>query len=127
MELIIWKFVKFCIVGLLGLVIDFGSTYWLKEKIKIPKYLANSVGFSLAVISNYFLNKYWTFQDYNLEVFLQAQKFAAISLIGLALNNQILYLLNQKMKINFYFAKLLAIGIVVFWNFLANYFYTFSS
>lgn len=126
LELLIWQFIKFCLVGSLGLVIDFGCTFLLKEKININRYLANSAGFSVAVVSNYLLNKYWTFEDGDPEVFVQAQKFVIIALIGLAINNQIIYLLNNNRGLNFYVAKLVAIIVVVFWNFFANYFYTFS-
>ena len=126
MELLIWKFIKFCLVGTLGLIIDFSSTYLLKEKFQFNKYLANSVGFCLAVTSNYFLNKYWTFQDLSLAYISQGTKFFLISVIGLLLNNQIIYLLINRRKWNFYVSKLIAILIVVIWNFLANTFYTFA-
>ena len=126
MELLIWKFIKFCLVGTLGLIIDFSSTYLLKEKFQLNKYLANSVGFCLAVTSNYFLNKYWTFQDLSLAYISQGTKFFLISVIGLLLNNQIIYLLINRRKWNFYVSKLIAILIVVIWNFLANTFYTFA-
>ena len=39
------KFIKFLIVGVSGLIIDFGLTYLCKEKIKLNKYLSNSIGF----------------------------------------------------------------------------------
>lgn len=126
MELLIWKFIKFCLVGTLGLGIDFGFTYLLKDKLSLNRYLANSSGFSLAVVSNYFLNKYWTFQDTSPEIFLQAQQFTAIAIVGLIINNQVLYLLHQRKKHNFYVSKLGAIIVVVLWNFFANYFYTFA-
>lgn len=126
MELLLWKFIKFCMVGSLGLVIDFSSTYLLKDKLQFNKYLANSVGFCLAVTSNYFLNKYWTFQDLTLEYVSQGTKFFLISVIGLLLNNQIVYLLINRGKWSFYVSKLIAILIVVLWNFLANTFYTFA-
>ncbi len=126
MEQLLWKFIKFCLVGSLGLFIDFSSTYFLKEKWHFNKYLANSIGFCLAVLNNYVLNKFWTFQDINPEFLSQGTKFLVISIIGLLLNNQIIYLLINKGKYSFYFSKLIAILIVVFWNFLANYLYTFS-
>lgn len=126
MELIVWQFTKFALVGTSGLIIDFGSTFLLKEKCSFNTYLANSIGFSFAVISNYFLNKYWTFQDLNPEIFSQAGKFTLIAFVGLLLNNQLIYLFIHKKKWNFYIAKVFAVGIVVLWNFFANYFYTFS-
>lgn len=126
MEIIAWQFIKFALVGTSGLVIDFGITFLLKEKISFNKYIANSTGFLFAVISNYFLNKYWTFQDLNPEIFSQAFKFVIIAIIGLLINNLVIFLLSHYKRWNFYVAKIFAIGIVVLWNFTANYFYTFS-
>ncbi|MFO8148045.1 MAG: GtrA family protein [Bacteroidota bacterium] len=126
MEIFAWQFVKFALVGTSGLFIDFGITFFLKEKFSSNKYLANSIGFSFAVISNYFLNKYWTFQDFNPEILFQGLKFVFIAILGLLINNLVIYLLNHHKRLNFYVAKVFAIGIVVLWNFTANYFYTFS-
>jgi len=126
MEILALQFFKFALVGFTGLFIDFGLTFLLKEKFSINKYVANGIGFSIAVLSNYFLNKYWTFQDTNKEIFTQAGKFVLIAIIGLIINTQIIYLFNHKNNWNFYLAKIFAIGIVVIWNFSANYFYTFS-
>lgn len=121
------KFSKFALVGMSGLIIDFGLTYVLKEIIKINKYVANSIGFVLAATNNYLLNRIWTFRNDNPYVSVQYLKFIAVSLIGLILNNAILKLLHDRMKLNFYIAKLIAIGIVLFWNFTANLFFTFNS
>jgi putative flippase GtrA len=121
------KFLKFCTVGFSGLAIDFGVTYLTKEKLKFNKYLANSLGFSLASTNNYFLNKVWTFHDTNPDAITQFSKYIAIALIGLALNNLIIYLLVNKKKATFYWAKLIAVGIVVIWNFVANYNFTFAT
>lgn len=126
MEVLVWQFIKFSVVGTSGLFIDFGITFLFKEKFSFNKYIANSIGFSFAVISNYFLNKYWTFQDLDPEIFSQAGKFVLIALIGLIINNQVIYLFTLNKRWNFYVAKVFAIGIVVLWNFTANYFYTFS-
>ena len=119
------KFLKFCTVGFSGLAIDFGITYLAKEKLKFNKYVANSLGFSIASTSNYFLNKVWTFQDTNPDAITHFSKYIFIALIGLLLNNLIIYLLVNKKEVTFYWAKLIAIGIVVFWNFIANYNFTF--
>lgn len=119
------KFLKFCTVGFSGLAIDFGITYLAKEKLKLNKYVANSLGFSIASTSNYFLNKVWTFHDTNPDAITQFSKYIFIALIGLLLNNLIIYLLVNKKEVTFYWAKLIAIGIVVFWNFIANYNFTF--
>jgi putative flippase GtrA len=121
-----FKFLKFCVVGFLGLGIDFGTTFLLKEKIKVNKYVSNSLGFIFATVSNYLFNKYWTFEDTNPDALIQFTKFVTVSLVGLLFSNLIIYLLINKRGTKFYWAKLIAIGVVVLWNFIANYNYTFS-
>jgi len=43
-----FKFVKFGVVGFSGVIVDFGFTYICKEWLKIQKYIANAVGFTIA-------------------------------------------------------------------------------
>lgn len=121
-----YKFIKFGIVGFTGVFVDFGITYLSKEKLKIPKYVANAIGFSTAATTNYFLNRVWTFRSNNPEVMVEFGEFFAISMVGLGINTLILWLLVSKFKMNFYMAKLFAIGVVTIWNFLANAFITFN-
>lgn len=124
-ELLLWKFLKFCIVGSSGMIIDFGTTWLLKEKVKINKYIANSTGFILAVTSNYLLNRCWTFHSENAQIATEYLSFILISIAGLGINNLVLYLLTDRMKLNFYLSKLFAIGVVTLWNFYMNYLFTF--
>ena len=121
------KFLKFGIVGFTGLFVDFGTTYVCKEWLKIQKYIANSIGFIVAASSNYILNRVWTFKSQDPNIALEYTEFFIISLIGLAINNFILWVILTKFKINFYLAKLFAIAVVTVWNFLANYFITFAA
>ncbi|NOY51987.1 MAG: GtrA family protein [Chlorobi bacterium] len=123
---LIQKFIKFGLVGFSGLFVDFGITWLSKEKIGVPKYLANAIGFSSAATTNYFLNRTWTFESTNPEVMVEYSEFFMISMIGLAVNTLILYILVSKFKWNFYLSKVFAIGIVTIWNFFANAFITFN-
>ena len=124
-EVFIWKFLKFCIVGFSGMIVDFGTTWLLKEKVKVNKYIANSTGFILAASSNYLFNRFWTFHSVNPRIVYEYGSFILISIVGLAINNLIIFLLNEKMKLNFYLSKLFAIGVVTIWNFFMNYMITF--
>lgn len=119
------KLFKFGIVGASGVVVDFGITWILKEQLRLNKYIANTTGFVCAVLSNYFLNRVWTFESHDPSVATQFSKFALVALIGLGINNGIIYLLTERYKVKFYVAKLIATGIVTVWNFWANYTFTF--
>jgi putative flippase GtrA len=124
-KIFIGKFLKFCIVGFSGMIVDFGTTWLLKEKLNVNKYIANSTGFILAASSNYLFNRLWTFHSGNPRIGSEYVSFILISIVGLAINNLIIFLLNEKMKINFYLSKLFAVGVVTIWNFFMNYMITF--
>ena len=119
------QFIKFCLVGGSGVFVDFGITWFFKEICRINKYIAISIGFVCAATSNYLLNRIWTFESLDPVIAMQYARFIGISFIGLLINNAAIYLFNDKLKFNFYFSKLLAIGIVAFWNFFMNYFFNF--
>jgi putative flippase GtrA len=123
---VIIKFLKFGLVGFSGVFVDFGFTYLFKEYLKFNKYLSNSLGFCIAATSNWYLNRIWTFQSTNPEVGREFGEFFLISLIGLGINNSVLYFMINRFKLNFYLSKLIAIAITTIWNFLANYLYTFA-
>ena len=125
-NVLLFKFIKFCIVGFSGMVIDFGTTWLLKEKARVNKYIANSTGFILAATSNYIWNRFWTFHSENPSIATEYFSFILISLAGLGINNLILYLCTEKLKMNFYLSKLIATGFVTIWNFIMNYLITFS-
>jgi putative flippase GtrA len=120
----IFKFLKFGIVGFFGMVIDFSITILLKEKLKIHRYISSSAGFMIAASSNYLFNRLWTFESSNPRVLVEYSTFIIISFIGLVINNLFLYIFEKKQR--FYLAKLFAIGITTIWNFLANYYLTFT-
>jgi putative flippase GtrA len=120
------KFIKFCMVGFSGIFVDFGTTYFFKEVLKVQKYVANAIGFTLAATTNYFLNRIWTFNSHNPQILQEFSRFFIIALIGLGINSAIIWLLNGKFKINFYLSKLIATLIVTLWNFLINAYFTFA-
>ena len=121
-----FKLIRFCIVGFSGLGIDFSTTWLLKEKGRLNKYLSNSCGFVIAASSNYYLNRIWTFNSTNSNIHTEYTNFIIVSLIGLALNNLLIFIFHSKFKKEFYFSKIVAILLTTIWNFLANNFYTFA-
>ena len=122
---IVMRFIRFGIVGASGMIVDFGVTWLCKEKLRWNKYVSNSLGFILAASNNYFWNRLWTFHSESVEIVREYSTFVLIALVGLGLNNLIIWLLHEKAQLNFYLSKLIAIGCVMIWNFSMNYVYTF--
>ncbi len=126
MTLPFFAIIKFGLVGISGLIIDFSITWIAKEKLAFNKYLANSLGFISAVVNNYYWNRTWTFENANPAVFKQFLLFLSASLIGLMLNNLFLFLFHHKIGISFYWSKLFSIGLVFIWNITINFLFIFS-
>jgi putative flippase GtrA len=120
--------IKFGLTGMLGLIIDFSITWLLKDELHINKFIANAAGFTTAVISNYIINRLWTFSERErVKISRQFASFLFVSLVGLLLNSAIVYVLNEHFLLHFYVSKAIAILLVFFWNFSANYFFVFKS
>ncbi|MCL1822332.1 MAG: GtrA family protein [Prolixibacteraceae bacterium] len=125
--MLIWKFIKFCLVGFSGLAVDFGTTWLLKEKARINRYVANGCGFMLAATSNYILNRNWTFGSRNPDIGAEYFSFFMISLVGLGINSLILWTFSDKLKWNFYLSKVCATIVATLWNFSMNFLFTFPT
>ncbi len=120
------KFLKFGAVGFSGVFVNFGITYICKEWLKLNKYLSNIFGFVFAATTNYILNRLWTFQSSNPQIGTEYAKYFVIALIGLGIDTTTVWLLNGKLKWNFYLSKVFAVSASMLWNFFGNLLFTFA-
>lgn len=129
----IQRFARFLAVGGLGTLLDFGLLTILKKS-GFPTLTANSLSFSVGVVNNFLLNRRWTFADTShLPWARQLTRFGLVSLIGLGLSNAIVLLLEVPLgtltghiEWGYLPAKIIATGLVVFWNYFANRLWTFQ-
>jgi len=126
------RFVKFAIVGAIGAAIDFALLNFFRGYLGWPLLLANTVSVSIAIISNFIWNRYWTFpESRSRKKRIQLPQFALINFIGLMINNFIVIGLDALLidylgePMSYNVAKLVAIGIVLFWNFGVNRLWTY--
>jgi len=119
-------FIKYGIVGCLGTAVDLGSLYLFVDYLHIPLLVATAISFMLAVINNFILNKYWTFQNKNSNIRKQFIKFMLVSITGLFLTEICMAFFVYVLKIWYMAAKLITSGLVLTWNFLANKYWTFK-
>ena len=57
------RFLKFATVGAMGAVIDFGVMNMMTHLFDMKLVYAGTISFICAVISNFTLNRYWTYPD----------------------------------------------------------------
>ena len=127
------RFVKFATVGAAGMVVDLSILNILYGLVGLHLLVANSISFSAAVVSNFTWNRVWTFpESRDRPVHTQLGQFAVVSILGLAINNLVLWHVYQVIQTSvptpwdYNAAKVLAIGVVLFWNFGANRLWTYG-
>lgn len=120
------KIVKFSIVGFLGAAIDFGLLALLVELGHWPVLLANTCSFIIALVNNFWLNKFWTWRDKSDKHVGQFFKYGLTSCVGLGINTVLMWV-SLKIGLYYLLAKFFISIIVAFWNYLVNNFWTFSS
>ena len=108
------------------MTLDFAVTYLVKEKMRANRFLANGLGFLCGATNNWFFNRLWTFESSNPNVGQEYATFVLVASGGLAINSAMLWLLNVRLGLPFYFSKLGAVSVAVFWNFTGNYLVTFA-
>ena len=140
------RFVKFAIVGAFGAIIDFALLnfflyifnnvlHWdllAQYSINGNLLLANTLSVSAAIMSNFALNRLWTFpESRNRKKRKQLPQFALVNFIGLIINNIIVVGIDALLfpivgePLSYNIAKAIAIGVVLFWNFGINRIWTY--
>ncbi len=137
----IQRFGKFATVGLLGSITHFTILNVLVQFAGTPELLANAVGFITAVVQNFFFNRRWTYpESQSRDARRQLAQFFLVSTIGFFINMIVFYTAlsflepfaytvvpNQHTAhfIAYNSAYVIAVGVTLFWNFLANRLWTY--
>ncbi|MBU1092515.1 GtrA family protein [Patescibacteria group bacterium] len=119
------QFMKFAIVGVGNTAIDIGLLnlliYW-----SWPILLANTVAFIFAATNSFFLNKYWTFGDKEGKWHIQLPFYITIAVVGLGISNLFVYVGSIIWHWDINVVKIISIGAIFLWNFLAPKFLIFK-
>lgn len=152
------RFLKFSVVGAIGFVVDFGTVFVLQATILPPVsdvnvVVATAVAFTLAILSNFTWNRYWTYpESRSRSAKRQLTQFTIISVIGGVVRTtwiRFAYLplgvllmpvvlpvvevfrpgylpsLTAEAKLGTMVAQFIGVIVVLFWNFFANRYWTY--
>ena len=138
------RFLRFAIVGAVGAVIDFAVFNIFVQFTPIKAVFASMISFAVAVCSNFFWNRVWTYPDLRSKpVARQMGQFVLINLVGLGirtplfawLEHVLIKALNPILPLGTFLtptflghniALAIAILVVMLWNFFANRFWTYN-
>ncbi|MBR0532677.1 MAG: GtrA family protein [Bacteroidales bacterium] len=119
---------RYAIVGGISFVVDYGSLWLLTEKAGLPYLWSAAIAFILGLICNYLLSTAWVFGESRIKnAWGEFLAFAIIGLVGLGLNELIMYGCTDGLGFHYMLSKIVSTGIVFFWNFLARRFLVFKS
>ncbi len=137
------RFLKFATVGAFGAAIDFGVMNLMTHLFDMKLVYAGTISFICAVISNFTLNRYWTYPDSRSRHILhQLGMFFIVNAAGITIRIPILHFVEPFMtsifdktaRISYATAQFLgknatlafAIGLVMIWNFFINRYWTYN-
>ena len=119
-------FGKFMLVGLSGIFVNQGLLTLFVSVYDIDVSIAGILAIEISILSNFFLNNFWTWKDQKEEsLFKRFIKYHAVTLISGIINYLILISLTA-LGIHYFISNLIGIGIGSLVNFLFNHYWTFQ-
>lgn len=137
------RFFRFAIVGTIGFFVDSITFNLFRTYAGFSPVLSSVFSFTAAVLSNFFLNRIWTFSEIRSKSMgRQMLQFFIVSIIGLGIRtiifafitDPLIYLVEllpvslpfESYRIGENLALATVVIIVLFWNFFANRYWTFN-
>jgi|GEM_PF-688075 len=114
------RFLRFCLVGLSGVLVNEGLLWLLTEKFAIYYLFSALIAIEVSIFNNYLLNEFWTFRDRRQKASLKRfPRFNLVSMGGLIINLSVLFILTQA-GLYYLTSNLFGIACATFWNYWIN-------
>lgn len=117
---------RYFFVGGAAFIVDFVSLFIFTDFFGIYYLLSAAIAFILGLLANYLLSVKWVFNKRVLENRkFEFGIFAVIGVIGLGLNEVIIWFFTDNLQMYYLYSKVIAAAIILFWNFFARKFTLF--
>ncbi|MBQ7529992.1 GtrA family protein [bacterium] len=127
------QFFRYIFVGGGATVLHWGLLLFFREWVGLDANVANAIGFMGGLICNYLISTYWVFDASSIEnKGVEFTAFAVIGVVGLGINQAIIWLFDKPLARMEFFESLLpadkyyivgqvlATAVAFFWNFFAR-------
>ena len=121
MKKLIAQMMKFGVVGVIAFVIDYGLMVLLTELVGLNYLVSATISFTVSVIFNYVASMRYVFA--HKEGMSRRREFiifVVLSVIGLGINNLLMWLGTSIMGISYLITKIFATACVMVWNFVTR-------
>ena len=119
MKKLINQILKFGVVGGIAFVIDYGILFLLAKVIGLNELISAAISFIISLTFNYFLSTKWVFEAKK-QTAKEVIIFVLLSVVGLGINEVLIYLGTKKLGIDVMIVKLFATAIVMVYNFITR-------
>lgn len=118
LQKLIVQFLSYIAVGGTAFAIDFGVLYFLTEHVGIYYIVSATAGFLVGLVVNYLLCIFWIFDFRAInKASHEFGLFAVIGIVGLLLNNTLIWSLTELAGFHYLVSKLIAATLVLVFNF----------
>jgi putative flippase GtrA len=118
------QFVKFGIVGISNTLLTLVVYTILLKVFGVWYLLASAIGFAVGATNGFLLNRRWTFRDHVGDA-LTPVRWAVVQTTGLGINEGLLYLFVDQVRLDKLLAQVCATAVVTITTFAANRAWTF--
>jgi len=115
------EFVRYFVASLIALLVDAGLLVLLTSVVGVPYLWSGAIAFLAGLATVYLLSVRWVFSKRTMnDMKVEAIVFAVIGVVGLGINELVLYGLTGVLGFHYGLAKVASVGLVFFWNFGAR-------
>lgn len=115
------QLIKFGAVGAIATAIDYGLMVFLTEIFNVRYLISCAISFTVSVILNYFLSIKYVFNvTHKTSKGAEILIFVFLSVIGLMLNQFLMWWTVERLSINYLIAKIIATVIVMGYNYISR-------
>ncbi len=121
------QLLRYFVVGGTAFAVDFGLLWLLTESAGLHYVLSAALAFTAGLTVNYALSVIWVFNRHALRSrAAEFALFAVIGVVGLGLNEAILWGLTEWAGVHYLASKTVAAAVVFAWNFTARKYMLFN-
>ena len=114
------QLIKFGIVGGMAFLIDYSVLYLLTSLLGINYLISSTISFSISLIFNYIASIKYVFNTGHKQTIKDIILFVTLSIVGLGINEMVMFIGVEKIYINYLIVKIGATAIVMVYNFITR-------
>lgn len=111
------QIIRYLVTGFSSAAIEFILLFVFRNFVGMSVIAANSAALTIVFWFNFLMNRLWTFKS-KMKLSRQLPMYLALFVFNIGASDLMMYLLAERLELQYLLAKVFAIGAVVSWNFV---------